>query len=315
MRRRLDLALAGVLVVLVVVGALRWVDGAAYPLVVLQRTGPFVVIGLLLLALVAALLRRWLLLAPTAVAVVVSLAIALPGFFSSASPKATKDLTVMAANLHEGHADAAQVMEAVRARAVDVLVLIEVTPEAVEGLRAAGLEDHFTEETGEARPSSVAGTLVFSRFPLDPLKGESDRESANLEPAVTVEVNGTAVLLKAIHVPAPDDGRAETWHEELRTLGEWRAAQQGPLVMAGDFNADCGHPAFRSVADGLTDAHREAGLGWVRTWPVVGQRLPPYTQPDHLLSRGLTVVEAGQVALHGTDHAVVWASYALTTDG
>ena len=34
-------------------------------------------------------------------------------------------------------------------------------------------------------------------------------------------------------------------------------------------------------------------------------------QLDHVLSRGLTVVDSGQVALNGTDHAAVWASYAL----
>jgi hypothetical protein len=45
---------------------------------------------------------------------------------------------------------------------------------------------------------------------------------------------------------------------------------------------------------------------------MAGHRVPPYVQLGHLLSRELTVVTAGQVAVHGTDHAIVWASYAFT---
>ena len=49
----------------------------------------------------------------------------------------------------------------------------------------------------------------------------------------------------------------------------------------------------------------------MRTWPYADSRLPPFVQLDHVLSRGLTVIDSGQVALNGTDHAAVWGSYAL----
>lgn len=315
MRRRLDGSLAGVLVVLVVIGALRCLDVTAYPLVMLQTAGPFVVMGLVLLALAIALLRRWWLLVPAGIAALVSLAMVLPAFFSSASPKATKELTVMAANLSTGRADPDQLMDAVRARTVDVLVLEEVTPDAVEQLRAAGLDDYFPHDAGQTRPDSVDGTVVYSRLPLEEVSDAAEPGSASLEPDVRVKVNGAAVRLKAVHVVTPFGGEVGPWRDELRELAAWPDRLEGPLVMAGDFEADQGHPAFRAVADGLTDGHRAAGLGWVRTWPVVGQRLPPYVQLDHLLTRGLTVVEAGQVAIHGADHAIVWASYALTRGG
>jgi endonuclease/exonuclease/phosphatase (EEP) superfamily protein YafD len=51
----------------------------------------------------------------------------------------------------------------------------------------------------------------------------------------------------------------------------------------------------------------------VRTWPFAGNRLPAFAALDHLLSRGLTVVAAGQVAYNRADHAAVWASYQLPT--
>ncbi|HEU5144712.1 MAG TPA: endonuclease/exonuclease/phosphatase family protein [Dermatophilaceae bacterium] len=315
MRRRFDVALAGVLVVLAVVGALRWVDTTAYPVVVLQTAGPFVVIGVALLAAANAALRRWRVLAATAGVLAVSLFLAVPPYFSSASPKATTELTVMTANLQEGRADAAQVMDAVRAHAVDVIVLVEVTPEAVESLRKEGLDEQFSASAGEARADSIHGTLVYSRFPIEAATGDVIDTAASLQPEVTLTVDGRRVNLKAVHAPAPLAGEVDRWREGLRSLARWEDGRNGPVLLVGDFNADSGHPGFRALTRNLSDSHRAAGLGWVRTWPFAGHRMPPYVQLGHLLSRDLTVVTAGQVAVHGTDHAIIWASYAFTRGG
>jgi endonuclease/exonuclease/phosphatase (EEP) superfamily protein YafD len=108
-------------------------------------------------------------------------------------------------------------------------------------------------------------------------------------------------------------GDTDEWHAGIEALTAWRDDQppNEAFVLAGDFNASHGHSVFRALAAGLVDAQVAAGGGWVRTWPVVGRRVPPYVQLDHLLSRHLTVVEAGQVAVHGTDHAMVWSTYSL----
>ena len=78
-RRWVDLGIATVLLVLVAVGAARWLDTTAQPVIVLQTAGPFVAIGLLGLLVATALLRRWWMLLPVTVAVAVAATIALPG--------------------------------------------------------------------------------------------------------------------------------------------------------------------------------------------------------------------------------------------
>lgn len=311
MRRPLDLALTGLLVVLAAVGALRWLDVAAYPVVVLQEGGPFVVLGLVLLTLVAALLRRWWVLVASAAVSAVALGIAVPAFFSTAQPSHQAALTVMVANLDAGRADAPELMDAVRARGVNVLVLLEATPESLDALRERGLDREFTSSAGRPVSGSRRGAMVYSRFPL---KETVDKASAAPQPLVSVQVDGVAVTVKAVHVPDPAVG-VGSWREGLGALAAWERAGVGPAVLAGGFDADWGHPAFRALTDGFEEAQRTAGLGWVRTFPMDGHRLPPYVQPEHLLSRDLTVVRAGQVAIHGTDHALVWASYALTRGG
>jgi endonuclease/exonuclease/phosphatase (EEP) superfamily protein YafD len=257
------------------------------------------------------------LLLPVTAAVLVSAAIALPGWFAATSPQAPRDLTVMAVNLSFGKADPDHVAEAVRARSVDVLVATEITPEAEVALDESGLDEWFNERAGESRPDSFTGTMVYSRFPLTEVTGADpvDAHTPSVQPEVVVDVSGTPVRLKAVHVMAPLAGETERWRAGLGALATWRDRQSGdqPTVLAGDFNASQGHPAFRALADGQDDAHRVAGMGWVRTWPFVDHRVPPYVQIDHLLSRDLTVVEAGQVAIHGTDHGIIWAVYSLPT--
>ena len=65
-RRRflLDVAILVVLLGLCAAGTLRWIDTTAYLVVVLQTAAPFVAIGLLLLAVATAALRRWWMLLP-----------------------------------------------------------------------------------------------------------------------------------------------------------------------------------------------------------------------------------------------------------
>jgi len=304
------------LVVLVGVGSLRWLDSTAYVVVVLQTAGPFVVIGLVLLTAATLLLRRWWTLVPVVAALLVAMTMVVPTYSSHSSPKEDRDLTVMAANLRFGEANSLQLMDAVRYRSVDVLVLTEATPEAMEALDADGAGSYFTERVGEPRPDTYTGTMVLSRYPLDVRSEGLDpgvEATDSVQPEVDIRVAEASVRLKVAHPMAPLRGATDEWRTGLERLSAWKDAQRGsePLLIAGDLNATFGHPGFRSLAEGLVDAERDAGGGWVRTWPYAGHRMPPYVQIDHLLSRGLTLVDAGQLAYNRADHAAVWASYAV----
>jgi endonuclease/exonuclease/phosphatase (EEP) superfamily protein YafD len=222
----------------------------------------------------------------------------------------------MSANLRYGQANALQLMDAVRYQSVDVLVLTEATPEAMENLDDDGARTYFTSRVGQARADTVTGTMVLSRYPMSLLSAGADpsvEATPNVQPEVDITVADRVVRLKVAHPMAPLRGETGQWHAGLERLRAWKDEQHGtgPVLIAGDFNAAFGHPPFRTLADGLVDAQRDAGEGWVRTWPFSDSRLPPYVQIDHVLSRGLTLVEAGQVAYNRADHAAVWASYAV----
>ena len=314
--RWVDVVIGVVLLGLVAVGALRWYDSTAYVVVVLQTAGPFVVIGLGLLAVATLVLRRWWMVGPVVVALVVAATVAAPAFRATSSPKADRDLTVMSANVWIGSANAGQLMDAVRFHSVDVLVLTEATQAFLRRLDAKGAADYFSQRQGVARASTSTGTMVLSRYPLSVRSLGTDpaiEGSRSVQPEVDVTVPNGTVRLKVAHPTAPLRGDTVEWRAGLRALQSWKQRLDGDelLVMTGDFNAGFGHPGFRDLAAGLDDAQRTDGQGWVRTWPFAGNRLPAFVQLDHLLSRHLTVVEAGQVAYNRADHAAVWATYAL----
>lgn len=313
MRRVADAALAVALSLAVIGYAVRWLDTTLAPLVALQALAP--VVGLVVLALtaLAAVARRRRTALAGLVACLGIAAVVLPWFRADGQlvgEGGAGRLVVMSANLQFGRADPDALLEQVRTRRVDVLVLLEVTPAAAGRLAQRGLDELLPHEVGGAR-QGADGTLIRSRFPLTQvdaptLPGETDL----FQPAARVEVDGRSLLVRAVHPFPPTPPNLEFWRAGLSGLRAWSRSQPAgiPLVLAGDFNASADHPAFREVADGFVDAHEATGAGWVRTWPQ-GERVPAFVQIDHVLARGLQVGAAGSVVLPGTDHAAVWASW------
>ena len=303
---------AGVLVAAPLIG-LRWVDSSLGMVVVLQTMVPLVAVGVAGLLLVAVVARRWRVAVVAVALFSVCALLAVPSVLGHTVPSGRGDLVVMSANLDFGGADAPSVVTAARAHRVDVLVLLEITPDAVERLKVAGLDSLLPESAGVSRPDA-GGTIIRSRIPLKLLdSGLGGSPLAFNEPVVSIHRPDGDVVLRAIHSPPPTPSGAADWRSGLAHLKAWRERQPAgqPLVMTGDFNSSQSHPGFRLVAETMTDAHRVAGEGWVRTWPEERRLIRPFIQLDHVLSRGLSVVAAGVVQLPGTDHAAVWARLSL----
>lgn len=310
LRRATGVVLAVALGGLTLAVATRWVDLVTPELTAVQAVVPVSGVGLLVVVVLSAVLRhRRLALAGVVPAVVVLVLLVAP-LRSQAVATSVEEMTVMSANLEYGQADAGQVVAAVRTRSAAVLVLAEVTPEAIGRLDAAGLTTLLPYAAGTA-DEGAAGTVIRSRYPLTALGSDQQPHGAGpglRSPLARVERPGGAFLVKAVHT-LPPTAWPQWWVDDLATLEAWQRTQPTslPLVLAGDFNASEDHPAYRRMADELTDVHRAAGEGWVRTWPH-GSRLPPFVQLDHVLVRGFDTVAAGAVTLDGTDHAAVWGT-------
>ncbi len=294
----------------VVLIALRWVDSRVGLVAVLQSMVPLGGILVALVLVCAALTQRWPVTIAAGVLLALCVALAVPSLVSHRVAPGRHDFVVMSANLQFGAGDAQTVVAAARAHRVDVLVLVEVTPDALERLSAAGLDTLLPGSAGRSSTDS-SGTIVRSRIPMtvvQPGPGEASPRDTH-ELVVSLHPAGGDVLLRAVHSLAPALSAATVWRSGLADLQTWRERQpsEQPIMLVGDFNASWGHPGFRRLADTMTEAHRADGQGWVRTWPQGRRLLRPFVQLDHLLTRGLGVVDTGVVPVPNTDHAAVWA--------
>jgi endonuclease/exonuclease/phosphatase (EEP) superfamily protein YafD len=270
---------------------------------------PLSAVLLAALFVMAAVTRRWRITVAAGAALVVWATIVVPSVLSHTVAPGRDDLVVMSANLEYGGADAQSLVMAAREHRVDVLALIEITPAAVQRLRVAGLDSLLPGSVGQ--PSQGAGgTIIRSRIPMTLVQARLDQVSTHsfLQPVVAIHASTGDVVLRAVHSKSPDPSGAAGWRSALADLQAWRHRQppDRPVALAGDFNASWGHPGFRGIAETMTDAHQGAGQVWAPTWPQGRALIGPFIQLDHVLARGLSVVDAGVVHLPNTDHAAVW---------
>ena len=216
-------------------------------------------------------------------------------------------LTVMTANLTRGEGDGTGLVQAASEAGADVLVVQEITPAALAGMRRAGLDDLFSHRAG--RPEQgVRGTMVFARAPLG---RPTPVPAAFASFALTV---GDLRLL-AVHPHSPLD--VALWRRDHAALRA-AIADRTPDLVVGDFNATPDHAPMRALADaGYRDVAELANEGWQPTWPahgryrVLGVPLPRFASIDHVLvGERLAALGMTTLAVPGSDHRAVVATVA-----
>lgn len=258
----------------------------------------------------------WVYLTPAVAAVVVLLAVNAawlgPMYVGESRPAAaTVPVRVMTANLRLGRADPAALLRAAADAHTDVLALQEVTPAGLAALDAAGIAAAFPSRAGEPKPHA-SGTMLFARSDLGDVRWLGMTNGAW---SATVDVGGRTVRIAAVHPATPLDDRL--WRSDLALLGAAARVERYDVIV-GDFNATHDHAPLRRVMDlGYRDAAELANTGWAPTWPrfgslrLVGIRMPPFAQIDHVLvRRGGGASGVRRIVLGGSDHdalvAEVW---------
>ena len=310
---RVLLGVAGAIALVPVVASLllRHVDVEQAQLAAYVSATPVVVLaGVGAIALFALAWSR----IGVAVAAVLTVLLALtqlPPFLGTASAAdGSSRLVVMTLNMHWGDADAGAIVDAVREHDVDVLTLVEVTPDAVQELDALGIGDLLPHHLATPR-YGVSGNGLWSRHPLTEVAVPPGLGHPPV--AATVEVGGRDVFVAAVHPVAPYPDGARQWSREVLALADWLGTVDGPAVVAGDFNATSDHRQFRSILDaGFEDAAAQAGVGWQPTFPANRRRIPMLIAIDHVLAgEDVVATDLARLELPGTDHAALVATLAV----
>jgi endonuclease/exonuclease/phosphatase (EEP) superfamily protein YafD len=188
-----------------------------------------------------------------------------------------------------------------------LVVLAEVTPEALTRLRAAGLQRLLPHTAG--RPAAGrAGLMVFTREPVADVSTVPGA-SAALQLRLG---SGTPVTLIAAHAAQPLT-EPLAWIRDSHALAAAARSAPDPVLLVGDLNATDDHAFVRRLLDaGLRDAAEVANSGWQPTWPGAGG-LPLLRNSglgalDHVLvGSGIGVVSTRTRVVHGTDHRMLVA--------
>ncbi|MFH8802347.1 endonuclease/exonuclease/phosphatase family protein [Streptomyces sp. NPDC017936] len=208
-------------------------------------------------------------------------------------------LRVLASNVEFGRATD-ELIAAVRREKPD-LVFVAECEHGCQAAVARELGGGYPHRRAVPGGTSV-GSVVLSRFPLTPTAGVPGRMGM---PGAVADVGGHPVRLQLAHPEPPLPRQVAVWKRELGRLRDFagRHRDDGPLILAGDFNASQDHAAFRRILDtGLYDAARLAGSPREPSWPT--RTTPAFgVQIDHVLvSEEFSASRARFLDLPGTDH-------------
>lgn len=228
-----------------------------------------------------------------------------PFYRANEAPMAAP-LRVATLNMEFGAADREQTVAL--ASQADVLVLVEVTPEAVAELRTAGLEEQLPHRLGGGA-SYADGTAIYSRTPLEPLA----ELSTGFESRVArVSTGGQQIVIAGVHPANPKNSAAE-WASDAVALRDGLQPYLGQnLVVTGDFNAVNRHATMLNLSqDRLSDAADITGAGLQPTWPKRMLPFPVITIDHTMLAPSMTARDFAVHHVDNTDHAALLVTVGL----
>lgn len=306
------IAMSILLLLVALVGLVtRSVDSRRQPVIVVASLAPWLMGAAVPAVVLAGVAQAWAVVVASVVVIGAAVATQWPLYrarWDRRSPVKGRRLRVMQANIFIGAADPQALAATVERLDIDVLTVCEVTPEGLDRIMASDLPrllpycHYSTGEVGD-------GTGIWSRHPLS----ETRRHNGFVTELLSARVDlpdGPAPLVFAVHPVPPWPRKPADWLCEMELLRQRLAKippDDGPVIVAGDFNATTDHRPYRALLDGdFRDAAQSVGAGIQLTWPA-DRPYPPVIAIDHILLRDGDFHEVHTVPLPGSDHRGIWA--------
>jgi vancomycin resistance protein VanJ len=257
---------------------------------------------LLVLLGVAALIRRaWWGLAAVVAASVVWSAVFIPQLTPTASAGRVTDLTVATQNIGAANANPVASVRQLMATGAGII--------AVQELSGTAGDDAAAALDGQYKYSERVGTVgLWSQWPLGTVTPLELGLGWPRALHATVHRSDGDLSVYVVHLPSVRPGDTAARDQGVSELAALVAADTAQrVIVLGDLNTASTDPALSSLTGELADSRQSVDGGFGFSWPAAF----PMTRPDHVLSRGLTVVSDQVLAADGSDHLPVVAGFSL----
>lgn len=200
---------------------------------------------------------------------------------------------------------AIEVLRSDSLRGADILALQEMDEAGAERIaRELGYDYAFYPAVIHPTSGRYFGPAVLSRWPIErswkvllPHEGWT-RGQRRTATAAVVRVNGTRLLVYAVHLETPIQASDAERRDQALAIVADAAGHPGPVVVAGDFNSQ-----------GIGRTMRRQGYYWATE--RVGPTVSVFSW-DHIFARGLTRTAPASTGVvrkidGASDHHPVWA--------
>jgi endonuclease/exonuclease/phosphatase (EEP) superfamily protein YafD len=260
--------------------------------------------------------RRWRLAFVAGLLTVAVVVVELPIFIPNHSTERGPVIHVLTANLKLGQANPTDVVAAVRAGDVSVLMTQELSHPETDALVAAGIKTLLPYSQLDVINGS-SGTGLWSRYPLTDQRTYSNFRFGTVSARLRIPGVAGEPLAIAAHMPGPWNARPTAWMQDIAALPGLLAesaatvGKEGSVILGADLNATYDSRQFRRcLAGGYRDAAEQSGAGITATFPAQG-RYPPLIAIDHVLSRNAQATSVRAVTISGSDHRALLVSMRL----
>ena len=262
---------------------------------------PWSALLLVLLGVLALIRRAWWGLAAVVAAAVVWSAVFIPQLTPTAAAGQVTDLTVATQNI--GAANGNPVASARQLMATGAGMV------AVQELSGTAGDDAAAVLDGQYKYSERIGTVgLWSQWPLGTVTSLELGLDWPRALHATVHRSDGDLSVYVVHLPSVRPGDTAARDQGVSELAALVAADTAQrVIVMGDLNTASTDPALNSLTRELADSRQSVDGGFGFSWPAAF----PMTRPDHVLSRGLTVVSDQVLAADGSDHLPVVAGFSL----
>ncbi len=269
--------------IMLVLYPVRWLSGDYLaPVRIINYILPWTLILLIPAMVVAGLARRkWLGVILSGPILVIGVTYG-PLFLPHARPPLPANkfkLKIMSHNVFFRQ-DVVPILKVIQQEQPDILLIQELHPD-IASRSLAELIDFYPEMYVDVvnQPERHFVQAILSRYPITRLRAEFDKGRAQ---KVRVDTPDGPIEIWNIHLLPPFRVPPE-WHDQqARALVADINAADGPLIVAGDFNAADQSATYKAVNNYLNNARWKVGWGFGFTYPA-----PPHIIRELAFDTGL----------------------------